>query len=590
MRYLLLFPVAALMLTACRPESSPKCPDGFSKTSSGLCVEGGEDSSGLPDDTDTDTGTDSGEDTADDTGTDTGEDTALPDTGDDTNGDTSGDSAPDTADDTAEPADADADGYTTDEDCDDSDPAVNPGATEVCGNGVDDDCDGSLACRWSGEYDADAGTLVLTGEAKGDWAGFGIVTGGDGDGDGQQDVIVTSFADASSGAGAGVLYVESGPLTGGRLTDAALVIDGEVANGHFSYAAWIGDIDGDGLDDMVAAAPNYIDSGAGGTAWFIPGGATGRMDVSDVADGTWESLSRRTDRGLLFSGGGDVTGDGAPDMVLTDPRDPSLVSDGGAVFVFTDPPAADGDLTDADARIYGSASEQLGWSVQSAADYTGDGVADVAAFALGYKTSSGSTGALLIFDGPLSGSSSSTSGVYATWEWQSGSSAASDQALVAAGDVDSDGFEDILACFANGPSSGMGVAYVVGGGAAGTSNLFLAGAVIDGAASTDHLGYCGRAGDVDEDGTADVLIGNTDETSLGAASGAAFLFYGPVTGGLVTTDAEAWFVAPDSTTGLGYGMAGGDVSGDGVPDLLFGAISADGDAGQSGAVFGFLGG
>ena len=36
--------------------------------------------------------------------------------------------------------DADGDGYTADEDCDDADAAVNPGAEEVC-NGVDDDCD-----------------------------------------------------------------------------------------------------------------------------------------------------------------------------------------------------------------------------------------------------------------------------------------------------------------------------------------------------------------------------------------------------------------------------------------------------------------
>ena len=41
------------------------------------------------------------------------------------------------------PVDADADGYTADEDCDDADPGTNPGATEVC-DGVDNDCDAEI--------------------------------------------------------------------------------------------------------------------------------------------------------------------------------------------------------------------------------------------------------------------------------------------------------------------------------------------------------------------------------------------------------------------------------------------------------------
>ena len=81
--------------------------------------------------------------------------------------------------DSAAPSDADEDGYTSDEDCDDSDGTIHPDATETC-NGIDDNCDGAVdeAVTVAGFIDADGdgvGSTPTTG-CEGD-EGFSLVDG-----------------------------------------------------------------------------------------------------------------------------------------------------------------------------------------------------------------------------------------------------------------------------------------------------------------------------------------------------------------------------------------------------------------------------
>ncbi len=76
-------------------------------------------------------------------------------------------------DDGTEAVDADGDGYTDGEDCDDSDPAVNPGATEDPCNERDDDCDGEVdESSWPGSPSTSMAEITNVvadgGEAGGD--------------------------------------------------------------------------------------------------------------------------------------------------------------------------------------------------------------------------------------------------------------------------------------------------------------------------------------------------------------------------------------------------------------------------------------
>jgi hypothetical protein len=140
--------------------------------------------------------------------------------------------------------------------------------------------------------------------------------------------------------------------------------------------------------------------------------------------------------------------------------------------------------------------------------------------------------------------------------------------VAAAGDVNGDGYSDLLVLAAN-TSASTGVAYLYLGGAGGVATT---GTVL----SASGVSSLASAGDVNGDGFADVVVG----TFLGAPSGpnvgAADLFYGGA-GGLSATP-----LVLGAPGGLGgpFGSAvacAGDVNGDGLADVIVGANGASGD-------------
>ncbi len=138
------------------------------------------------------------------------------------------------------------------------------------------------------------------------------------------------------------------------------------------------------------------------------------------------------------------------------------------------------------------------------------------------------------------------------------------------GDLDDDGTPDVVI---GAPGSGSGGAvYVVADPLETSTSVDFAAATITAATSTAGLGYAAATpGDIDGDGVDDLLTGTMGEGELQ-------LFLGPLSSSQTTADAD-WRVHGDAGDGVGSRVAVADVDGDGADDILAGSRQADDEAG-----------
>jgi hypothetical protein len=214
-----------------------------------------------------------------------------------------------------------------------------------------------------------------------------------------------------------------------------------------------------------------------------------------------------------------------------------------------------------------------------------DGYADVVIGARWYSFGEVNEGAAYVFYGSPGGLESSP-----RWFFESGQeSAAFGSAVGGAGDVNQDGYDDILVgapSFDNGDED-EGRVFVFLGSMMGVSAA--PDWQVDGGQEGAWFGTSASgAGDVNGDGYADILVGAPNYTTSGVTEGCTMLFSGSP-GGL-STEPTWTSTSHQSITGYGYASGtAGDVNADGYSDLVIGAYMYDDDQPDEGGLFIFLG-
>ncbi len=406
-------------------------------------------------------------------------------------------------------------------------------------------------------YSGADGSLIFTimGTAMGEQLGFSAAAAGDFDGDGTPDIALGAPFAAVAGADSGAIRFYSG-VDGSLL----LAIDGAEAGAQLGIATSGGaDFNGDGLGDVLVGAyleddGAAVDAGRARVYTFLDPAILSRFEGLQAGDQLGESVDAV----------GDVNGDGIPDLVVGARLSDVAGTSSGAAYVIS---GADGSQIHA---VQGAAAlTEFGTSVTGLGDWDGDSVPDFAIGAPREDLTATDEGAVHVFSG-------ATGMEIATFNGE----ANQDQfgfSVSDAGDVNGDGISDLVVGAPRHDVMGTtdaGRVYIFSG--ADNSQL----ATADGTEVSGQLGWSvAGVGDVNGDGTPDVVAGARLEDGNGVNSGKIYVFSGVDLSVIVSQN------GPSGSAQFGYSVAGaGDVDGDGSPDIVAGAPFDTGGGSEAGLV------
>ncbi len=283
----------------------------------------------------------------------------------------------------------------------------------------------------------------------------------------------------------------------------------------------------------------------------------------------------------------DFNGDGYADIVVGSPLQDAPETDEGNVFVYYGRPggAFNTPTTTLD-NPFDTTSTGFGSAVE-AGDFNADGFGDLAVGAPGAARFGGAIGAVFIYSGSATGVSATPSAILDNPAFDSASDFGG--ALAGGGDIDGDGFGDLVVGAPWQP--GGGGAYVYFGGPSGLA-ASPAASLTAGVATSSAFGFGTQIAsnvDTDGDGFVDILVGAPYRDGVAAMEGTVYLFRGGSSGTSATPIAIA---SPGHLELAQFGVAvsgADDLNQDGYGDFVVGAYNTRFTLDGEGAAYVFLG-
>lgn len=402
--------------------------------------------------------------------------------------------------------------------------------------------------------------VVIKGTQLQSHMGSALASAGDVNGDGYSDIVTGAYLFDKGQKNEGIISVyhgAPGKLAAGQPSSLTSI----QAMSRYGYAvAAAGDVNGDGYDDVIVGAP-YYDNGqaAEGAAFIYPGASygIGKNFAAMLSAGQAEA-----EFGGSVAGAGDVNGDGFSDVIVGAMHFDNGEDEEGAAFIYFGSPSG---VNPAPAAALESdkPGSWMGSAVSGAGDLDSDGFGDIIVGAMNYSNGEPEEGALYIYPGSPAGPSQAGMKIVESNQ----ADARLGNSVANAGDVNGDGYADIIAGAYAFEDDDRGAAFVYSGSYAGLNTN--SGWMIKGIQSYGQFGWdVSGAGDVNADGYGDIVIGSQ---SYDNGDGAAFVYYGSATGVDMVNFTSLFSHNQGMGAGMGTSVSGaGDVDGDGYPDIIIG--------------------
>jgi hypothetical protein len=388
------------------------------------------------------------------------------------------------------------------------------------------------------------------------------------------------------------------------LSNASASFLGENANDNAGVRlAGAGDVNGDGYDDILIGAPFNDEGGTtAGQVYLIFGNPSGwsmdtylsRVNASFIGENVG-------DRAGTVAGAGDVNNDGFDDILVGASVNDEGANDAGQVYLIFGKSSGwsmDTSLANADASFLGeNVSDWVGYSLGGPGDVNGDGFDDIliSAYESGVNRK---VGKIYLIFGKASGWAMDTSLSDANASFLGEKIGDLAYKVGIAGDVNNDGFDDILVGADSNDEGGdhAGQVYLIFGKASGwvkNMNLSKSDASFIGENAGDLAGYSiSGAGDVNNDGYDDFLIGAPNNDGGGSEKGQIYLIFGKASGWVMDTNlsnVNASFIGENIGDQIREGSTAGDVNYDGFDDIILAGGGNSEGGSKAGQVYLILG-